>query len=227
MITRSRKRQKQAEEDGTSPNDPRTVTAVPDKNGQQKRFWLDTMSVEIRAHIAKFVTRGGKPTDAALNLAHTSELQRRAVLECMPREPHFFVEMTQLSKAWVELLADHFRALSLMVFFPGFRRKIASEHYALFLPLLRGERLEKVSIPPVKPFLDGLRDATALRELDLKMHNCSRRPLLAMLRRRGPSLSHLILECGESNEATSSPPSNDCPMSLCSNNGPTALTSLP
>lgn len=230
MITRSRKRQKDAEEECASRKDRRVCAPV---------LWLDKMPVEIRQRIAIFVS-GGKLTDDGLNLARTSELQRHAVVTSMPRKQNYVLEMSQLSEAWAELLADHCRELTIMILFPYNRKDSAHQKHALFLPLLRGARLEKVAIQGVKAFLDALIDAKGLRELCVIMRRCSRRrgqrlidrsrrsrlSLSTTLRRRGLSLSSLTLKCTERNDARSNPPSNDCPMSLCLGNGSRNLTSL-
>lgn len=93
MNTRSRERQKNTEEDVISPNDSHTVTAFRKNKAKQKQkgFWLDKMPVEIREHIANFVTNGGRMTDDGLNLAHSSELQRSAVLATIPTTQIFFL----------------------------------------------------------------------------------------------------------------------------------------
>lgn len=226
MITRSRKRQKRAEGEGFSNNDKRINTAMYAKNAEQKRFWLDEMPVDIREQIARFFTGWGEWNDDGLNLARTSELQRRAVLAASsPRIQFLLPNVSRLPDAWAELLADHVRDLTIS--FLGDKKLRYNAHkHSPCVRMLRGTRLEKVTIPGMRAFLDALRDAEDLRDLCVHMRICSRRSLLNTLRRRGASLSSLALECGERNVASCNPSSNKCPMSFCLGSGPDFLTSL-
>lgn len=225
VLTRSRKRMRQFYEDGKSSTyyDPLVLPFLP-KKARAEPIWLDKLPVDIREHIASFVVTGGKPNNDGLNLAYTSELQRRAVLSQLPDKQSFVVEIPELSDAWAELVADHYRDLSIIFLFPG-NRFSASSH-ALYLPMLRSPRLEKLFIPGLMSFLDAIRDAEGLRELSVKMCSSSRRSLLAALRRRGPGLRSITFECEDTTATGGNPASSKCPMCLCSGNEANSLTSL-
>lgn len=183
------------------------------------------MPSDVRETIARKVSDRGKRTDGALNLAQTSELQRRAVLASMREYEGFDVEQLELSDAWAEILAGHIDIVYIH----------SSDLHALrdgdhktspLIRLLSASQLSGVSVPEVTPFLVAIRGSKVLEILRVGMRACSHRSLVCTLKHVGPSLRKLHFSCSENDAAKYNPPSLDCPMSLFSANGASNVTSF-
>lgn len=208
MITRSRKRAKLTFE---------------------KSFWLDKMPRDVRENIARAVSRAaspwGKRTDAALNLAKTSELQRRAVVASMPKYEYYDLDRLDLSDAWAKLLACHIQRVYVFKLHVD-AIKDADCNDSPLITLLSAPQLTSASIPCVIPFLIAIRRSKVLESLVVKMRSCSYRSLVCTLKQVGSSLRKLEVTCNEKDASKCSPPSFDCPMSLCDTNGSGIVTTF-
>lgn len=172
MITRSRKRLK---------------TAL---------LWLDKMPTEVRDKIASMVSNDGKYNDDAISLAHTSDIQRRAVLASFPTSATYDLYRLNLTNAWADLLAGHMHQVTIAPAHGG-NLSITPFHRSLIVRMLQAPQLERAELPGVKAFLIALRGAKALTSLQVTGGASCQRTLRCTLEQLGPFLSKLALTCNQ------------------------------
>lgn len=189
-------------------------------------LWLDRLPTEVREKIANLISHGGICNDDALNLAHSSDLLRVAVLASFSSSARYDLYRLNLTEAWTDLLAHHIHEVT--VWPPhanGFI--VTSLHRSLIVRMLQAPQLIRAEIPGINAFLIALRSTKALTSLQVTARVGCQPTLRLTLKQLGPLLSKLALacnHCGTSSEHELKP--DPCLANMFKQAGWSALTGL-